>query len=636
MNSKRYLDSGSVVGFCLLVLGLVACPPAGPGPDGGLLAGPFSALVVVDSRTVILSFGRPLDPDSVVAGAFSAAAYDVVPPLQLPIVAATLSGDAEVTLETAPQIRGKTYTLRVERLSDTFGEELFGTINFVGAGPRQTATVTFTANDPELAALYVPLQALVSVDSNGLFSEQYRVVVVDSQSFSCSLEVVVNPNRTVARGDDGDLGVDRRGYSVRFETTSGTPASPLILFEVLETGSMAVEVPLQPLSMRCPEAPFAELAEPPPPVDGAPGDGVKLVRVIVDDRQARELSNPALSGTFDASGTFSLDETVVALVDPDGDRIYEAEFGLAVDPVRINTDLESAPLEELPYIVFLMNSGAKIGEFYTFIVAVDEAPENLVLPLGDPDKLPVTLRVDVGDSFVTADGSQRGPFANEAIFITGNFANIVDAFGQNCADSWSGGENLNLKMNQNQQHPGIWEKTLWMPPGRSQTWKVVRCDAEQGCGPLNARVSSSGHAFATVMKNLVTENLDAADNAAVQTIDPGTLESVFVGGQTLDYRNAHVYEGTGSGREEDPAGTPDPSLMFKQEMPNLVVSLLNNDDCPVQTPIHIIASWRDVNLPMRPAEMIESIEPGDTPFGLGAYDYDESMIGRRPPVREEP
>ncbi|MFH1809092.1 MAG: hypothetical protein ABIJ09_10130 [Pseudomonadota bacterium] len=633
MASNAFRDA---LGAAALIALLTACPPP---PDDKVepLGDGFSSVLAIDSHTVILSLRRTLTRESVQVGAFTIADYTMIPPEPLTVQRAEASGDAEVTLVTATQVRGVTYTLRVNGLQDSDGFDISGTVNFVGAGAAELAQVTLVVDDTALAAAHGSLSARISVDDSGRFdADGHRDLGLDPGSWSTTVQIAADRNRTVDRGDDGDTAIDRRAYSVRLLDGEGQPASPLTLFAVPAAADLTVVIPLWPPRTRCPGAPVPDLEPPPAPVDSAPADGVAQIRIFVDDRQAQELRQPQLSVTADIAGVFSLDERVVDLSDADGDRVYEAVLGLAVDPQRTNTDIETAPLEELPYIAFLVQDGVKLSDFFIFVTAVDETPRSMAMPLGEAGKVPVTLRVDVGSAFLSADGSLRGRHADEAIFVTGNFVNIVDAFRQNCADTWSGGENMNLRMRERADLPGVWEKTLWMPPGRTQTFKVVRCPATSGCGGLNQRVTSTGNAFVTVAKNLATENRDASEAAEVTIVDPGHLSSVSVGGQILDYSSAEIYVGTGTGREDDPANTPNTSVLFKQELPNLVVNLLHTGDCPAQTPVYVIGTWRDVNLPMTPAQILATVDPGGTPFDLIPYDYDDGMIGAPPPLRVLP
>lgn len=619
----------------LLALAHCNCPPTADVAEPPVGDG-FVAVTAVNATTVVASFSRAINDATVKTERFAITCFTTLPATDFPIIDASISGDAEITLTTARQERGQLYTLTVTGVNDRDGYPLDGTINFVGAGDRQTADVTFAVDDGARAAAFGQLIARVNVDASGDFSAGYRELALAAGSWTAQLAIAVDRNRSVDRSDDGDLTIDRRAYGVRLVDGAGQPASPLVLFEVTSADPQTVVVPLLSPLRQCPDAPVPPLTLPAAPDDPAAGDGVKRVRIVVDDRQPRELISPAIGLTADAAGNFDPVDRTVALDDSDGDGVYQVLVDVKVDPARINTDIENAPIDEVPYLAFLINDGSKLNDFYIFILATDESPVNVVMPLGEPDLTPVTFRADVGASFVTADGSVRGHHPGEAIFITGNFSNIVDAFRQNCADAWSGGENLNLRMRERADHPGVWEKTLWLPRGRAQTYKLVRCDGALGCGPLNARVTSTGYAFATVMKNLATENLDASDHAAVKIVDPGALSSVVIAGTSYDYSSADIYVGTGSGREDDPDNTPSASVLFKQEIPNLVVNLTSSGECAVQTPVEIIGTWRDVNLPQTPAQLIATIGTSDPKFNLNPYDYDDGMVGASAPAREAP
>jgi hypothetical protein len=159
-----------------------------------------------------------------------------------------------------------------------------------------------------------------------------------------------------------------------------------------------------------------------------------------------------------------------------------------------------------------------------------------------------------------------------------------------------------------------------MPPNRPYGWKVVRCPTGLGCAELNRHVLSSGRAFPTVMKNLVTANVDAAQSSAVKIIDPSNLSMVVLeGGQIENYSNAHV---SADGMEQ-----PSPSIMFKQEVPDLVVTV---GTTPVTTPTYVVGSWRDVNIPQTPLEIIASGGSID----LAPFDYDDGTQGKFPLIRD--
>jgi len=111
------------------------------------------------------------------------------------------------------------------------------------------------------------------------------------------------------------------------------------------------------------------------------------------------------------------------------------------------------------------------------------------------------------------------------------------------------------------------------------------------------------------MKNLVSQNRDAASQSAVQLIDPADLG---------DYRHAQV---SLSGLE-----APSETVIFKQEVPDLVVQVGTK---ALITPTYVIGTWRDINIETTPEELIEQGEIID----LNPYDYDNGHIGIVPLVR---
>ena len=90
-----------------------------------------------------------------------------------------------------------------------------------------------------------------------------------------------------------------------------------------------------------------------------------------------------------------------------------------------------------------------------------------------------------------------------------------------------------------------------------------------------------------------------------------------------------MFQGAGAGGETDPAGTPDGTRMFKQEVPDLVVVVAAQ---ALKTRVVHIGTWRDVNLGVTPQQIID----GDLAVDLGLADYDDGFIGRFPPSREQP
>jgi hypothetical protein len=353
------------------------------------------------------------------------------------------------------------------------------------------------------------------------------------------------------------------------------------------------------------------------------------VRIVVDDRASHELKTPQLKVSFDAAGNFdsSFPQTLT-LTEMRGDDAgyWEVVVGVAVDPARV---VDGTSPDTFPYFAFLVEEGAPLEALSVSVVAPDETPQTVRLSLGNPEWTPVTFRVDASRAYLNTSGSERGVRAGEAVFITGEWQQAVDALGSNCGDAFSGGEQPCLKMRELDDKPGVWSRTIWLPPGRPYGWKVVRCDAADGCAPLNRLVASSGRAFATVMKNLATDNVDAFADASCGIVDPLDPAHTVVGGATLDYSDGVVFEGAGEGGEADPAGTPDGARMFKQEVPDLVVVV---GQTPLKTRVVHVGTWRDVNLGVTPQEILD----GQLSVDLGPADYDDGFIGRFPPSREEP
>ncbi|MEW5852749.1 MAG: hypothetical protein AB2A00_28455 [Myxococcota bacterium] len=607
--------------LCACPTTTTSTPQEAPRGDG------FSSVYTLDERTVLLSFTRKVDGASVQAGAFEIADRTVVPFVNLPVESASASGPAEITLTTGPQEPGRTYTLKINGLKDEGGYPLDGTLNFTGGGAVRKSQVTITLGDAERALAWGPMRLEISANpSTGAWTESLHPLdlTVQGAVYTITLELEVNPRRTADRRDDLDPVVDRRAYAVRAVVIEGGQvASPLFPFEVTTTAATNIVLPL----FEPPEPPQQPGGTFDPPEDPNPGDGLKRVRLIVDDRQSGELVNPQLKASFTAGGDFDVTfPQTLTLEQPVEARFYEVTVDVKVDP---NRRIDGTDENTLPYIIYLVNNGVDVDAINVSVVAPDETPEAVVVPLGDPSMTPVTFRVDVGAAFLTADGTQRGVFDGESVWLTGEWQIAADVLGRNAGDAFTGGEQSTLEMREDSEHPGVWTKTLWLPGGRPYGWKAVRCQIAVGCGPLNQRVASSGRAFATVMKNLVTENQDAFAVPAVVVVDPHNLSAVPLSSGNADYSNASVYIGNGEGGEDNPPGMPNPSTLFKQESPDLAVVV---GDEPVRTPIYVVGTWRDINLPMRPADILNSQET----VNLSPYDYDEGFIGRYPPSRSEP
>ncbi|MBI5494318.1 MAG: hypothetical protein HY904_04775 [Deltaproteobacteria bacterium] len=619
------MSAHRAVGGLVVVGALLACTGGGGGTRDPPKGDGFAAAYSVDETTLVLAFTRKLKGDTVRADVFAVEDRTVVPAVVLTVLSATRSGDAEVTLVTGTQEHGRTYTLRITGLQDADGNALDGTLNFLGGGVAQTAAVTFSVPDGDRIRAWGNLRLELTVQATtGAFSDRLQAVslAASGTGLAATVQVVVDGDRTVDRRDDVDPVVDRRAYAARVVTDHGVPASPLVPFAVTAPGALTVEVGL--LAPPTPVQPGSGFT---PPTDANPGDGVKRIRIVVDDRLSGELVNPAVTCSFTAAGDFdaSFPQQRV-LATPTESGLYEVEAGIKVDP---NRRLDGLTDSTLPYILILHTNGVDVETINLSIIAPDETPEAVVLPLGDRTMTPVQFRVDVGGSFLVADGSQRGLFPGEAPFLTGEWQRAADALGRNAGDAFTGGEQTTLEMRPDPAHPGVWTKTLWLPPGRPYGWKLVRCQAGVGCGPLNERVASSGRAFATVMKNLATENLDAFANPQVVIVDPHALSSVPLASGSTNYSGAHVYVGNGAGAEANPAGMPRADTLFKQEVPDLAVVV---GDEPVITPVYVVGTWRDVNLPVRPAEILA----GGSVVSLTPYDYDEGFIGRYPPSRSAP
>jgi hypothetical protein len=601
--------------------------PEGPSPLGD----GFASLVAVSATSLVLKLSRPIDVQTVGEAKLEVASYTVVPPEQVSVSKVEATTAQELAIGVATLTAGQVYTLSISGLRDLEGYELAGTLNFTGPGASEVVQVEIRISDVQTARRHEELVLLATVSAEtGLFSERLQMFPVTDEGdhFRALIDVAVDPNRTLDSADNGDVNVDRRPYGVRLTDLVGRPASPLKLF-VLPSSEAARVVELTVLPP--PESPVTPNPTDPlpdPPVDPNPGDGKKVVRVVVDDRQASALTAPSLRLSFDADGVFdaSFPRTVALSTIAGSGGYWEAIVEVAVDPNRVEDGSSEATF---PYFAYLVEGGTEYENLSVVMIAPVEEPETVLLPLGQPGWTPVTFFVDASRAYLTADGSQRGVFPGEAVYITGEWQQAVDVFGNNAGDAFSGGEQLNLRMRLLDGHPGVWSRTLWLPPGRPYGWKVLRCDAQFGCGPLNQVVASAGRAFATVMKNLATDNKDAFGDAAVGIVDPLSPATTQAGGTTWDYTNAAVYDGLGVGAEPGITGTPDGLRMFKQEVPDLVVVV---GDQALKTRVVHVGTWRDVNIEDTPAELVAS----SGVVQLAPYDYDDGMVGRFPPSREEP
>lgn len=626
----------SALSLAARFLALIACAPLAarcacdpPLEAGELVGDGFASVVALDSSSVKVTFSRNIDRGSATAGAFSIRDFTVVPPAEVDVESAEASDDTSVTLGTAPLVAGTRYTLEVRGMKDAQGRALEGTVNFIASGLGGLVPVEVVVADVETARRHSSLSVLVTVDEGGAFSEELLAypVVDEGSRFVARLDVLADAARTLDPGDDADLAVDRRPYALLLVDDIGRMASSLVTFVVPDESAAVVNVEVLP-PLEIIDQPETDPL-PDPPEDANPGDGLRVVRVVVDDRASRELVDPELKVAIAADGSFDASFPRTLPLSPmsgDDAGYWEAIVEVRVDPARVEDGTAPATF---PYFAYLIEQGAPYESLDVAIVAPDEAPATVRLSLGDPEWVPVTFRVDVSRAWLNPSGSLRGHYPSEAIFLTGEWQRAADALGNNCGDAFSGGENRCLQMRELADHPGVWTRTLWLPGGRPYGWKVVRCEAGEGCGELNDLVASSGRAFATVMKNLATDNVDAFADANVGIVDPLAPAATQTGATTRDYTSATVYQGQGIGSEPDPSGTPDGARMFKQEVPDLVVVV---DTRALRTRVIHVGTWRDVNLPSTPQQIVDQ----QLSVALGPVDYDDGFIGRFPPSREEP
>ena len=527
--------------------------------------------------------------------------------------------DGTVTLTTGEQTALTNYTLTLSGVRDAAGNEHSASTNFSGLGKTNSAEVTLMVDDRYNTNL-TEVWLLTSVDPvTGRFTHKtHRIALVDPDKdhvFTAKLKVARDPARTMDTKDDR-YGTQFMAYSVRAVDAKNRSLSKLVLFEVKDTKAKTVKVPL----LTVPDKP--------------PVEGRVMVTFKVDDRQARALNKPTLKGSFDKDGKFDATfPTALSLSDKDGDNVWEATAQVWIDPSRT---LTGSTASAKPYSVYLVESGTSYTTRSADFVVPQEKPVSVSILVGSTDKVPVTFRVDVSKAWLDTDGLNKGVWSGESVFLTGEFGSAEDAFGQNATDAFSGGENVVLQMVERQDRKGVWERTIFLPKTKSERpygWKVVRCPTDKGCTQLNKMVSSSGKAFPTVMKNLVTELCDAAKKKwtdkeckSPRVIDPRNLTKVVTGAGTLNYSSAKIWAGTGAGLkdQQDPPGTPKSSLMFKQEIPDLVV---NVKDTAVESPVYVIGSWRDVNITGTPKDIISGGKVTD----LDKTDYDAGLSGAAPP-----
>jgi hypothetical protein len=576
--------------FALLALALTACPSTAPIDPEPIAA----TAVAVDARTVEITFTAEL------AGTIDAAAISIRAPFERPIatldvVAARVDG-SRITLDTAEQTGGVLYAVSLGALAfrDLASPDYPAQVNFRGFGKARVELTLDTRGHQAPASL----TALVTLDpATGAYSEQLRPLPMAEGAtpgvFVAAVDARIDPERTFAARAIGPAN-EEAGALTSFTVPNSAPV----------TVALSTLLPLLP--------------EFEAPVDPVPGDGFAPVRVIFDDRLALELARPELRSSLDTTGRFDLTAArldALRLV-PGKGRVWETTLDIAVDAAR-RLDGDSA--ETFPYVATLVESGEEIPQRGTTFVMTTETPQVIVLPVGNPALVPVKFRVDVKEARLRAQSAMRGRYPGEGIFLTGEFPNSEDALGRLAADSFTGGERATLEMDERPDAPGIFEKTVFMPPNRPYGWKVVRCPTGAGCSELNRHVQSEGRAFPTVMKNLVTANVDAAQSPSVVVLDPSALGAVDVSGTPTNYSGARV---SSDGREG-----PSASVMFKQEVPDLVV---NVGTTPVTTPIWVVGTWRDVNLPNTPAEILAN----NLTIELAPFDYDDGTQGRLPPVRD--
>jgi hypothetical protein len=552
--------------------------------------------LAIDASTVEIQFTASVDPASVDSSAMSIIAPLVRPIETLDVLSASAEG-ATLSVKTASQSGGRWYALRL------------GALRFVGAdavdAPSQVDFAGFGTTpillllDARGYSVTATPTALVTADpDSGAFTEQLHPFALAASSaepavFTATIAVRTSPGQQ---------------YAARAVLPDDSPAASLAVF----TASTARR---QLVALSCV---LPKLPEFLPPVDPNPGDGFAPVRVVFDDRPARALEHPALKSSLTADGHFDLSTSRVDPLNPVPGKphVYDAVLSVAVDPAR---RLDGTRPSNFPYVAYLVESGMDVETRSTSFIMPTETPQVVVVLVGNPALVPVTYRVDISQSILRPDRSLRGKYPGEGIFLTGEFLDAEDALGRLAADSFSGGERATLEMDERPDAPGIYTKTVFLPPDRPYGWKLVRCPTGVGCAELNRHVTSSGRAFPTVMKNLVSQNADAQGNSAVAVIDPAHLDQVASGGMTLNYSAAVV---STTGME-----APSPAVMFKQEAPDLVVSVAKD---PVTTPIIVVGTWRDVNLPVTPAQILTM----NLTVALGPYDYDSGLIGHEPPHRD--
>lgn len=550
----------------------------------------------ISATSVEVSFSKRVDPDSVAAQRLAVTAPFGTPSDALEVAGARVDGDV-LTVTTSEQVGGRPYALDLSSIR-------FEGITLADA-PLSVSFRGFGLTPIELrldtAGRVVPrgIDALITLDPDtGRARPDFaRISMSDDDGDGVWVA------RTRARiGDDT--------YAARAVASNGSEAGALRSFTATSSETLVVELLAQlPL-----------LPEFDPPVDPNPGDGKAPIRIILDDRPARALASPSFRSSVDrVTGEFDASLERLDPLEPIAGKpkAHELTLYAAIDQ---NRTLDGTEPATYPYLAFLVEGGEDFPQRGLTFVVHDETPQVIVVPVGNPALVPVTFRVDAGSAFLEPDGRLRGVYPGEGVFLTGELADAEDALGRLAADAFLGGERTTLEMKPRPDAPSVYEKTIFLKPNRPAGWKVVRCPTGVGCSELNRHVTSSGRAFPTVMKNLTTANRDAASDSSIAVADPANLSSVVApDGTRSDYSGAMVSE---SG--DDPPG---PGRLFKQEAPDLVVAVGTS---PLVTPIYIVGTWRDVNIPGTPLDIIAR---GDV-LSLGEYDYDDGLAGRSPLIRD--
>ena len=547
----------------------------------------YATATALNETTVTIQFSHAIDKEQTKLDSVEITNFSERTPTPLVIGSREIS-DSEIVIRTEEQDGGARYSVNLSSVKFINIDQADGPsqVNFTGFG----RTSVFVRLDTRGFVLDSDLQLLTTVDADtGIFRDELQaapfVESVIPKVFTATLTVQIDP---LAQ------------YALRVQDASqGTPVTGLVQFSATSTNAVYLE-----LECELPREP--EFGS---PIDGIVGNEKAPVRIIVDDRYARELISPKLRLSLDEQGNFDIGSTrIVPLRKVVGyERVYEATVEVAVDA---NRRLDGTTEGDFPYIAFLVESGEDFPARGIQFVMDTEQPQTHLIPMANLNLVPVTFRVDAGDAWLEPDGSVRGLYPGEGLFLTGEFPAAEDAFGRIAADAFTGGERVTLRMKPRTDAPNIFEKTVFMKPDRPYGWKVVRCPAQDGCAGVNRRVTSSGRAFPTVMKNLVTENVDAASNPSVLVIDPKLPQGFEQAVVSTD-------------------GTEDPSnmVLFKQEIPDLVVTVERE---PLITPIYVIGTWRDVNIPTKPVDLVEQGGVLD----LNPFDYDAGWIGAAPLERD--